>query len=289
MNNIEILKQIQDKYKDYDRSALINYITNLIRTEYLRNSNDEHYFNDNFENILLGTKVLNNNLDYAIDQAIFITLQPLRNDIDAKKIEQTLLNWSGYILNRDINSGKYPQDIMHYFEDNEAIDFTNMNKKTMKKIIEYDNMVSSDKKSQCTKVLCKKVIKLLSTQAKKNDKSFYKNLAIINYRFIRIHPFEDGNGRISRMLLNYMFNSRIGCIPIALNNDEINELIEIYKETSKIIYSVFMGGYLSNLEYDDSGSSYVETEEVLTENINNFLYNKEAQASLIKPISFKKS
>jgi hypothetical protein len=278
MSNIEIIKQLQEKVKEIDISTLIAYIKDLIKIEYLRYNNDEFYFNYNFENILLGNNLPSNKLDYAIDQAIFIILQPLRTDIDIKKIERELLSWNGYVLSRDINGGRYPKGILHYFEDDEEFDFMNMSKDEIKARIEYNNMVPCDKKEQCTKVLCKKISKILSKQIKMNDEKYYTNLSIINYRFLRIHPFEDGNGRISRMLINYMINWRNESVPLALNNDEINELINIYKETSKFIYTAFMGGYLSELEYDDDFSFSLEVEEMLIGQISRFIYDKEAEA-----------
>ncbi len=278
MSNVEIIRQIQEKYNEIDRVILIAYINNLIKIEYLRYHSDENYFNDNVGSLLLGNKTPINELDYAIEQAIFITLQPLRTDIDTANIEQLLLNWSGYILNRDINSGRYPQDIIHYFEDDEECNFMNMTKEEIKRRTEYNNMVSFEKKEHCTKLLCERIKHILAQQAKMNDKKFYISLAVINYRFIRIHPFEDGNGRVSRMLLNYIFNLRTGCIPIALNNDEINELIGIYKETSKFIYTAYMGGYLSSLEYADEFPGYLKMEESLTEKIGLFLYKKQTNS-----------
>lgn len=84
-----------------------------------------------------------------------------------------------------------------------------------------------------------------------------------------------------------MFNLRNGYIPIGLDNIEIDELINIYKQTSKIIYSAFMGFYLSNLEYSDE-TDYVETETLLTSNVTNYIIQKqqEAQRKLgIEPIN----
>ncbi len=126
-------------------------------------------------------------------------------------------------------------------------------------------------------VICEKINEVLSQNDSISDEEFNCNLGIINYRFLRIHPFVDGNGRLSRMLLNYMFNSRNGYIPVGLDNKEIDELINIYKQTSKIIYYAFMGSYLSNLEYSDE-NDYVETETLLTSNVTNYIIQKQQEA-----------
>ena len=278
MNNLDIIEHIQTKYNDIEKNTLIRYIYSLIKTEFLRYNNDVVYFDNNFQDILFGKKDCKNELDYAIDQAIFIVLQPLRNDLNPKNIEQTLLSWSGYILNRNTDSGCYPKDIIHYFE-NDDFDIErlmSMDKNDIQEIMEYDRMVDFEKKEYCAKLLCKKINDLLIKKDNITDDEFNSFLAIINYRFIRIHPFEDGNGRVSRMLLNYVLNQKNGYVPIGLSNSEINEMIEIYKKTSKIIYTAFMGTYLSNLEYDDS-DDYMETETLLTSNIASFLTQKQQE------------
>lgn len=278
MNNLDIIKQIQEKYKEIETDVLIGYIYSLIKKEFLRYNDDEIYFNSNVENILSGRKKCNNRLDYAIDQAIFIVLQPLRCDLDPQDIESTLLKWSGYILNRNTDSGCYPKNIIHYFEDDDfdIEKILSMNQKEIQKEIEYDRMVEFEKKECCTKILCKRVIDLLTRKEDISADEFNSYLAIINYRFIRIHPFEDGNGRVSRMLLNYIWNLKNGCIPIGLSNEEIDEMIEIYKTTSKFIYIASMGTYLSDLEHD---SDYcLEAETSLTSNIAYFLAEKQQEA-----------
>jgi len=277
MQNIEIIKQLQEKHKSIDKQKLNFYIRNLVLLEFLRYNDNVEYFDEAFESIMLENKSLDNELDYALQEAIFITLQPLRRDIDIKNLEKIIMGWSGQILKRDITEGRYAKDLIHYFDD-DTLDLSvenlkNISKEKLKEYLEYNNMVACEEKEKCTKSLLKMVSKNIS-KPNMSDELFYSKLGPIYYRFIRIHPFQDGNGRVSRMLVNYMFNQRNDCLPIGLSNDDISELSKIQQQASKHIYIASMGNYLSDLQYEDC----TDAEKMLTANIGTYLKNKQNQA-----------
>ena len=49
--------------------------------------------------------------------------------------------------------------------------------------------------------------------------------ALFHYRYIRIHPFEDGNGRIARLLVNYIL-ARHGWPMVVVRNRKKNEYLD---------------------------------------------------------------
>jgi Fic family protein len=70
-------------------------------------------------------------------------------------------------------------------------------------------------------------------EEKKREFNPIETAALFHYRYIRIHPFEDGNGRIARLFVNYIL-LRHGFPMIVIPTSDRNNYLEALEKCDKI-------------------------------------------------------
>lgn len=99
--------------------------------------------------------------------------------------------------------------------------------------------------------------------------------AMFHYRYIRIHPFEDGNGRIARLLMNYIL-LRHGYPMIVIRSKNKKAYLEALGKADKNLGPVPSDGANATLEQAQDFVNYIikQVEQTLDDDIN-FLQEKE--------------
>ncbi len=72
-----------------------------------------------------------------------------------------------------------------------------------------------------------------------NDLSVYEREAKFHIKFIRIHPFEDGNGRTGRIIMNYNL-CRQNKAPIIIDSDERKEYFDYIGNYDEVGFAKFI-------------------------------------------------
>ena len=76
-----------------------------------------------------------------------------------------------------------------------------------------------------TPALMTDLVNWYNEEEKKKELAPYELATLFHYRYIRIHPFEDGNGRIARLLVNYIL-ARHGYPMIVVRSRKKQEYLE---------------------------------------------------------------
>ncbi|MCQ2347685.1 MAG: Fic family protein [Paludibacteraceae bacterium] len=80
-----------------------------------------------------------------------------------------------------------------------------------------------------TPALMTDLVSWYNEEEQKGEMSPIQLATLFHYRYIRIHPFEDGNGRISRLLVNYILARHGYPMIVILTEDKANYLKALHK------------------------------------------------------------
>lgn len=117
-----------------------------------------------------------------------------------------------------------------------------------------------------TPALMTDLIDWYNTEEEKGQLSPIELAALFHYRYIRIHPFEDGNGRIARLLVNYIL-SRHGYPMIVVRSRKKREYLAALGEADKIVGKVPSKGAKATLRDIRHFLQYMEN--LIAEEVSN--------------------
>lgn len=98
-----------------------------------------------------------------------------------------------------------------------------------------------------TPALMSDLVDWYNQEEARGDLSPVELAALFHYRYIRIHPFEDGNGRIARLLVNYIL-SRHGYPMIVVRSRKKKEYLDALSAADKIVGKEPSKGAKASLE-----------------------------------------
>ena len=80
-----------------------------------------------------------------------------------------------------------------------------------------------------TPSLMRDLVRWFNAEEEKRELSAIELASLLHYRYIRIHPFEDGNGRIARLLFNYVMIKYNYPVVIIKADDKTNYLSTLHQ------------------------------------------------------------
>ena len=108
-----------------------------------------------------------------------------------------------------------------------------------------------------TPALMSDLVDWYNEEEQKGELSPVELAALFHYRYIRIHPFEDGNGRIARLMVNYIL-SRHGWPMIVVRSRKKQDYLEALHQTDMVVGAVPSVGAHATLKQIGTFLKYFE-------------------------------
>lgn len=108
-----------------------------------------------------------------------------------------------------------------------------------------------------TPILMADLVAWYNLERDKNKLSPIQLAALFHYRYIRIHPFEDGNGRIARLMVNYIL-SLFGYPMIVVHTEDKNNYLGALEKCDNVVGKIPSNGAHATLEQISPLVEYLE-------------------------------
>lgn len=108
-----------------------------------------------------------------------------------------------------------------------------------------------------TAALMTDLVEWYNEEERKGELAPVELAALFHYRYIRIHPFEDGNGRIARLMVNYIL-SRHGWPMIVVRSRKKQDYLEALHQTDIVVGPVPSIGAHASIKQIGSFLKYFE-------------------------------
>ena len=103
--------------------------------------------------------------------------------------------------------------------------------------------------------LMKELVEYIENEQKKQNIDIFQFAFDVHFRFVSIHPFADGNGRVARLLMNYILTYYDFPMLIVSKSDRLKYIETLYNAQEngnmKPFYKFMMQQYVKFLKYEN--------------------------------------
>lgn len=115
-------------------------------------------------------------------------------------------------------------------------------------VIQSNGEVFEYASPQETPILMGELVDWYNSEVEKGELTAIQLAALLHYRYIRIHPFDDGNGRIARLLVNYVL-FRYDLPPVIIKTDDKKNYLRALQQADSGDLAAFVDYMINQLAW----------------------------------------